>query len=95
MTQLQSQNVAQAAEFSERRADHRNRVLKSGTLLFNQGYAAFACRVRNLTEHGAMLEMTETTGLPNEFEFRLGNETERKTARIIWRDRARLGIRFT
>ncbi len=92
MTQVATENTS--IEFPERRGDRRRRVLKGGSMFFNGGYGAFGCRVRNLSDNGAMLEMSETTGLPSEFDFRVSNERGLKVAKIIWRERSRLGIHF-
>ncbi|MEM7289700.1 MAG: PilZ domain-containing protein [Pseudomonadota bacterium] len=77
----------------EKRKAHRRRVLKSGTLQFNNGYGAFDCKVRNLTEDGAMIEMGETLGIPSNFVFRIDNELVR-TANIVWRSKSKMGLRF-
>ncbi|MEM9278543.1 MAG: PilZ domain-containing protein [Pseudomonadota bacterium] len=79
---------------NEKRAEHRCRVLKSGTFLFNKGYASYGCTIRNLNEKGAMVEMGETTGIPQQFEFRM-DEQKPVPARIVWRTKDRIGIQFT
>ena len=79
---------------TERRRSHRHRVLKGGTVIFNGGYASYACQVRNLNETGAMLQFGETTGIPEKFDFRLGDLKKPVAASIVWRDRTRLGIQF-
>ena len=78
----------------EKRAERRRKVLKGGTILFNKGYASFGCRIRNLTEHGAMVEMETTGGIPSEFEFRVSNVSKPVTANIIWREPTRMGLQF-
>lgn len=77
----------------EKRAEHRRRVLKSGVMLFNKGYASYGCRVRNLSENGAMVEMGDTAGVPSEFDFRMDGKSV-IPASIIWRTRERIGIQF-
>jgi len=92
LQETNSHAVAQAAK-AEKRSEHRRRVLKSGVMLFNKGYASYGCRVRNLTEKGAMVEMGETAGVPSEFEFRMdGNQGV--PANVIWRTGNRMGIQF-
>ena len=80
--------------FEEKRREHRRRVLKSGALNFNSGYSSLGCRVRNLTEHGALLEMESTVGVPSEFDFLLSGETSPVSARIVWREANRMGIQL-
>lgn len=87
------QSGKQHSGFIEKRSEHRRRVLKSGTLHFNKGYASFGCLVRNLTEHGAMVEMGETTGIPQSFEFRMDGIAA-TNATIVWRNSKRIGLKF-
>ncbi len=57
-------------------AEHRNtprhRVLKAGTIKF--GGAAINCMVRNLSDAGAMLEVTKPVEVPEEFTLALPAE---------------------
>ncbi|MEM7215663.1 MAG: PilZ domain-containing protein [Pseudomonadota bacterium] len=84
----------ETAAFTEKRNEHRRRVLKTGTFLFNKGYASYGCTIRNMNDTGAMVEMGETTGIPQQFEFRKDDETP-VPAKIIWRTKNRIGIQFT
>ncbi|MGI9353486.1 MAG: PilZ domain-containing protein [Rhizobiaceae bacterium] len=93
MEQHAATSKSEQAGFSEKRAAHRQRVLKTGTLLFNKGYASYDCTIRNLNEGGAMVEMGETTGIPQEFEFRMDGKNTIPSS-IVWRTRNRIGIRF-
>lgn len=78
----------------EKRACHRRRVLKGATVRFNKGYGSYGCRVRNLTEGGALLEMGETTGLPHHFEFQLDGAPS-VPAEIVWRTAQKIGIKYS
>lgn len=88
-----SQAVATTAQ-AEKRSEHRRRVLKSGVMLFNKGYASYGCRVRNLTDNGAMVEMGETAGVPSEFDFRM-DDRKSVPAHVVWRTSDKMGIQFT
>jgi len=76
----------------EKRAEHRRKVLKSGVILFNKGYASFSCRVKNISEKGALLDCGNTAGIPTEFDFRMNGEGSAFPARVIWRNRSQVGI---
>ena len=93
---MQTTTVDQTAgaDLAERRASHRHRVLKGGTVLFNGGYASYACQVRNLNDTGALLQFGETTGIPESFDFRLGPVGKTVPAKAIWRTRSHMGIAF-
>jgi len=94
MDQDTNQVVANEIAVNEKRSEHRRRVLKTGVMLFNKGYASYGCRVRNLTENGAMVEMGETSGVPSEFDFRMDGQKS-VPAHVVWRTREKLGISFT
>jgi hypothetical protein len=75
----------------ERRQFSRMRMLKSGKIQF--GKHAVPCTVQNLSEAGAKLQVQTTEGLPSEFIFSMADRPPR-ACQVIWRDQARLGIRF-
>lgn len=76
----------------EKRQFHRQRVFKSGSILFNNGYSSFACKVKNQHENGAMLECESTLGIPSDIKFRMGGQGSSVTAKVIWRTQSKLGI---
>lgn len=76
----------------EKRQFRRQKVLKSGVILFNKGYSSFACRVKNLHENGAMLECESTLGIPSDFKLRMGGQGSSVPAKIVWRTDTKLGI---
>ena len=76
---------------NEKRAAQRNRVLKAGKIEF--GSSAINCMVRNITELGAMIDVTSPIGIPDHFTLAL--QTGRhKYCRIIWRNDKRIGVAF-
>lgn len=76
----------------EKREFHRQRVFKSGSILFNKGYSSFACKVKNQHENGAMLECESTLGIPNEFKLRMGGQGSSVAAKVVWRTEQNIGI---
>ena len=76
----------------EKRQLHRQRVFKSGSILFNNGYSSFACKVKNQHEHGALLECESTMGIPKEFRLRMGGQGSSISAKVIWRTDKRIGV---
>ena len=56
----------------ERRRDHRNRTLKSGRIVFNDGQSVIDCIVRNLSDSGACLQVNSTAGIRQAFELFVG-----------------------
>ena len=77
----------------DRRNEHRRRVLKTGTIHFNNGYGSYGCQVRNLCDGGALLKFVETSDIPSIFELRMTPDT-RTTAEVVWRGKDTIGVRF-
>ena len=76
----------------EKREFHRQRVFKSGSILFNNGYSSFACKVKNQHVNGALLECESTLGIPKEFRLRMGRQGSSISAKVIWRTDKRIGV---
>lgn len=77
----------------ERRKLPRHRTLKAGLIAFNRA-ATIECRVRNLSEIGACLDVVSQVGIPDEFTLLVEHEHLKKKCRVIWRNPDRLGIEF-
>ena len=82
--------------FGDAMAEHRNaprhRVLKAGTIKF--GGAAVNCMVRNLSDAGAMLEVTKPVEVPEEFTLALPAEGHHLSCHVVWRREKRIGVTF-
>ena len=76
----------------EKRAAHRNRVLKAGMIEFPGG--AFSCMVRNMSERGAALDVPSLTGIPYDFTLVIPLEGRRLYCRSVWRKERRIGVSF-
>ncbi len=85
---------SEVAEPVERRTLSRRRTLKAGSIRFNRA-ASLDCRVRNLSEAGAMLEVAGQVGIPDEFVLVIESDHLSKPCRVIWRTATRLGVVFT
>jgi diguanylate cyclase (GGDEF)-like protein len=78
----------------ERRRDHRNRTLKSGRIVFNDGQSVIDCLVRNLSDSGACLQVNSTAGIPQAFELFVANDSASRPCKIAWHSETRAGIEF-
>lgn len=81
----------------KRGGGHRARMLKGGRIVFNAGFSAMDCTVRNLSEGGARLQFGTTQGIPNTFDLYItGNTGETKHACVVrWRTPVAIGVEFT
>lgn len=85
----------ETATQTERRARHRQRVLKGALVVFGHHEHAFDCLIRNLNEGGAKLTLESTRGIPAEFELLIPAEARIAPAKAVWRNEREIGARFT
>jgi len=77
----------------ERRAKPRRKVLKGGIIEFPNG-GGLSCRVRNISDAGACLEVESPHGIPNTFLLRIDGEKHGRQVRVAWREGRRLGVAY-
>ena len=77
-----------------RRHSTRRRTLKSGRIVFNNRNSTIECVVRNLSSRGALLELPNVTGIPEDFELYIDNEAKCRAASTIWRRDVKMGVEF-
>jgi hypothetical protein len=77
----------------EHRQSQRQRILKAGTISFNQA-AGIDCIVRNVSDTGASLEIESPVGIPNDFTLVINKDDVKRPCRIAWRSARRIGVRF-
>jgi hypothetical protein len=83
--------VADAAIGESRRAPRRN-VLRAARISF--GKKRLTCMVRNLSATGASIEGAKLTQVPDTFTLVLEMESTERPCRVVWRKKARIGVRF-
>src|ERR1700683_3806852 len=76
----------------DRRSLVRHKTFIKGRIYFNNGLSSMDCIVRDLTEGGSRLEVSETVALPDVFELYLPNKDEYFHAKVEWRKANSLGI---
>ena len=77
----------------EHRTDKRQRTFKGGAISL-VGSAARECIIRNLSDTGACLELSETTGIPDSFQLIIRPEIITRSCEVAWRSVQRIGVRF-
>ena len=77
---------------SNRRANSRARMLKSGKIII--GRASIPCTVRNLSGGGACLQVQTTAGIPGHFNVALADGSTH-ACKVTWLDDTRLGVQFS
>jgi hypothetical protein len=79
---------------TERRRNPRLRTLLGGTVCFNQRRSTLDCLVRNLSDEGALLLLSDAVALPSAFDLDIAQRQRSYNARVRWRDGGRVGIAF-
>ncbi len=88
-----SGNLALAIDWSERREHVRRKTLLSGKLVFNNGWGAIDCSIKDLSEGGAKIRIGGWLNLPNEFELHLDRGDKYRCERVRFADNS-LCVRF-
>lgn len=77
----------------EKRASPRKRVLKGARIVMNDGFSTLDCRVRNLSEDGALLQVASVVGVPDSFDLLL-SDGHRFKCHVTRRAGEELGVQF-
>ncbi|WP_022719710.1 PilZ domain-containing protein [Rhodopseudomonas sp. B29] len=77
----------------EKRASPRQRVFKRGTIVMAGG-GGFDCTVRNLSETGARIDLSDPVELPDRFLLVIESENSMRRCRPVWNTAARIGLAF-
>ncbi|MDP6706537.1 MAG: PilZ domain-containing protein [Alphaproteobacteria bacterium] len=77
-----SGNLALAIDWSERREHVRRKTLLSGRLVFNNGWGAIDCSIKDLSEGGAKIRIGGWLNLPKEVELHLDRGDKYRCERI-------------
>ncbi len=71
----------------------RHRVLKGGSISFNRA-AGIDCRVRNISDSGACLEVESPLGIPDDFTLVIDKDGIQRVCHVAWRSARRIGVTF-
>jgi hypothetical protein len=71
----------------------RHRLLKAGAISYRGG--RMTCAIRNLSKHGARLEVQRPGALPRHFVLVIEMEHKRRRCDVVWRKNKSLGVHFS
>jgi hypothetical protein len=71
----------------------RCRVLDTALIRF--GDISACCVVRNLSDHGAALDIGSQRGIPDQFTLIAMSEKKIYSCSVVWRKHRRIGVSFT
>jgi hypothetical protein len=79
---------------AERRSSPRQKSFLRGIIYYNNRSAAADCLVRDISETGARLELSESVIIPYEIDLHIPKKGETFRARVQWRHGDGVGIAF-
>jgi hypothetical protein len=77
-----------------RRASIRQKSFLQGRIYFNNRRSSIDCLVRDYSETGARLKLSETVTVPEAMELYIPNREEMHRARVEWRTGNEMGVSF-
>jgi len=77
----------------DRRRTPRQRTLKGGRIVHNDGFSTFDCTVRNLTPEGAKLIVSSIMGIPQRFSLAM-QDGRNFSCETIWHTETEIGVKF-
>ena len=80
---------------AERRRSPRQRTLLGGVVTFNGRRSTLDCAIRNLSDDGVLMLLSDAVALPQAFELEIPSRQRQYLARAIWRSGERIGVVFT
>jgi zona occludens toxin (predicted ATPase) len=75
------------------RAAPRQRVLKGGLIVINDGFSTFKCTVRNLSETGARVKVESIVGIPDSFQLAM-DDGRKYACTAVWKTATEIGVKF-
>jgi len=85
--------MSETTSVAERRGNRRQRVLKKGLIVFDNGHASVGCQILDISERGAKLYPADVLSCPCEFMLNI-QATESRQCEVMWRKGSVLGVRF-
>ena len=77
----------------ERRCVPRRKVFK-GAKAVMRGYATVSCIVRDLSTHGACLQLPSTADIPAQFDLAFDTGDQPRKCLVAWRTATNVGVSF-
>lgn len=79
---------------NERRASRRHKSFLRGVVYFDKRRSKTACLVRDLSEDGARIVLSESITIPDVIELQIPQREQMVAARMQWRRADEVGLSF-
>lgn len=91
-TVYQPECALSGAPLNEKRIAPRKRVLKGAFIVLGEKAPKLECTVRNMSDTGALVQVSSTFGLPSNFELIV--DSHRLKCQVVWRRDTKIGVKF-
>ncbi len=81
-------------KFENNRHSNRRKVYLGSTIHYLDKTSYTTCKVRNISETGAMLENISAQWLPHRFYLDIPHHNRYTLAQVVWRSQSLLGVHF-
>ena len=78
----------------EARRSERVRSFLRARILFNNGASTIDCTVKNISAHGAKIEIAHSLSVPAEFDLLVPQRGRTYRSRMAWRAADSIGVEF-
>jgi hypothetical protein len=78
----------------DRRAVTRHKSFLQGRIYFNNRRSSVDCLIRDISEQGARLKISDAITTPEAIELHIPNKDETYRAKVIWRAHDEMGVTF-
>jgi len=78
----------------DRRSRKRQKSFLQGRVYFNNRRSSLDCLVRDFSDYGARLKVSESVLMPEVVELHIPNKDEAYRARVQWRTSDEVGVAF-
>ncbi|MGZ9103911.1 MAG: PilZ domain-containing protein [Rhodoplanes sp.] len=78
----------------DRRSSPRRKQLKAGVVVFNARRSPITCRVRDISETGARIEVEQAL-VPDTFQLVIDLDGLEAECAVVWRRGSLIGVMFT
>lgn len=86
--------IRETAATKERRIASRQKSFLQGRIFYNNRRSSIDCLVRDVSDTGAKLKLSEEVIVPEVMELYISNKDEFRRARVQWRYRGEVGVAF-
>ena len=78
----------------EARRSERIRSFLRARIIFNNGASTFECTIKNISLHGAKIDIAHSMSVPSEFDLEVPQRGRTYRAKMMWRAADSVGVEF-